>query len=175
MHEGSVVSPGRPVNVQSPRQRPCGRQRSRWACFSSLLGQSHDRPASDLDLGVLETTASTAIPAAFGLRGRLVAAAFHDTPIEDHFDTPLLPEHHAQRLVELSPTLRHDEEEPLHRPYSSTGRCWAHGRARSNAAEARSTVVSSNRRPTICSPIGKPSFVKPHGTDEAGWPVTLNG
>src|SRR4029453_8525354 len=54
-------------------------------------------------------------------------------------------------------------------------RWWAHGRARSKAAEALSTVTSSKRRPTICSPIGSPSLVKPHGTDAAGWPVMLNG
>src|SRR5262249_56807557 len=57
----------------------------------------------------------------------------------------------------------------------SVGRWWAHGRARSKAAEAGSTVTSSKRRPTICKPIGSPSFVKPHGTDAAGWPVMLNG
>src|SRR3989442_8552751 len=39
------------------------------------------------------------------------------------------------------------------------GRCWAHGRARSKAAEARSTVASSNRRPTIFSLISAASSV----------------
>src|SRR5882762_6011440 len=120
------------------------------------------------------TTAAT-IPASLGRRRSLMAPPLHDAPVEDHLDAALPPEHHAQRLVELAPPLRHDEEESLHWPYSSTGRCRAQGRARSKAAEARSTVVSSNRRPTICSPIGNPSFVNPHGTEAAGWPVRLNG
>jgi hypothetical protein len=57
---------------------------------------------------------------------------------------------------------------------ASGGRCSAQGRARSNAADARNTVGSSNRRPTICRPFGKPAFVKPHGTDDAGCPVSLH-
>src|SRR5439155_25195975 len=59
--------------------------------------------------------------------------------------------------------------------HGSGGRFWAHGRAASKAADARSTVASSNRRPTTCSPIGSPPLVKPHGTDAAGCPVRLNG
>jgi hypothetical protein len=43
-----------------------------------------------------------------------------------------------------------------------------HGAAASYAAEARSTRASSSRRPTICSPIGRPSSVKPAGTVAAG-------
>jgi single-stranded DNA-binding protein len=43
-----------------------------------------------------------------------------------------------------------------------------HGAAASNAAEARSTRASSSRRPTICSPIGRPSAVNPAGTVAAG-------
>src|SRR5262249_57896694 len=60
----------------------------------------------------------------------------------------------------------------LHRAPRSGRRC-AHGCAASNAAEARSTVTSSKRRPTICRPIGKPAFVKPQGTVAAGCPVML--
>src|SRR2546428_10598203 len=55
------------------------------------------------------------------------------------------------------------------------GRRSAQGRARSNAAAAPRTPASSKRRPTICSPIGSPSLVNPHGTDAAGCPVRLNG
>jgi Ribosomal protein L6 len=55
------------------------------------------------------------------------------------------------------------------------GRCAAHGRAVSNAAEACRTVRSSKRRPTICSPTGMPAEVKPAGTVAAGCPVKLNG
>src|SRR5262249_43767517 len=100
-----------------------------------------------------------------------------DAAVEDHLDAALLTEQHTQRVVKLSTALRHDEQEPLHDPscQSSVGRWWAHGRARSKAAAARSTVTSAKRRPTICSPIGSLSFVKPHGTDAAGWPVMLNG
>ena len=39
----------------------------------------------------------------------------------------------------------------------------------------RSTVASSNGRPTICSPIGRPPAVKPHGAAQAGWPEKLIG
>src|SRR5262249_21502688 len=46
----------------------------------------------------------------------------------------------------------------------SDGLLSAHGRACSNAAAALSTVASSKRRPTICSPTGTPSRVNPHGT-----------
>jgi len=49
-----------------------------------------------------------------------------------------------------------------------------HGAAASYAAAARSTVASSRCRPTICSPIGSPSFVSPAGTVAAGCPVMLN-
>src|SRR3989441_9916266 len=55
------------------------------------------------------------------------------------------------------------------------GRRSAQGRARSNAAAAPRTPASSKRRPTICSPIGSPSLVNPHGTDAAGCPVRLKG
>ena len=48
------------------------------------------------------------------------------------------------------------------------GRSWRQGRARSNAADARSTSSSAKRRPTICNPIGRRSFVKPHGMEAAG-------
>jgi hypothetical protein len=36
-----------------------------------------------------------------------------------------------------------------------------------------STSASSKRRPTIWSPTGKPSPVKPQGTEAAGWPVRV--
>src|SRR4029434_3359195 len=49
------------------------------------------------------------------------------------------------------------------------------GWARSKAWAARSTVTSSKRRPTICKPTGSLSAVKPAGTEQAGWPVMLNG
>ena len=42
-------------------------------------------------------------------------------------------------------------------------------------AAARSTVVSACHRPTIWSPTGSPSAVKPQGTVAAGWLVRLNG
>lgn len=35
------------------------------------------------------------------------------------------------------------------------------------------TTSSSPRRPTICSPTGKPCPSKPYGTEAAGWPVRL--
>jgi hypothetical protein len=42
------------------------------------------------------------------------------------------------------------------------------GCAASKHAEALSTSASSRCRPTICSPIGRPSSVHPAGTDAAG-------
>ena len=58
---------------------------------------------------------------------------------------------------------------------SSGGRRWDHGAISSNAAEARRTVASSNRLPTIWRPTGSPLSVNPHGMVAAGWPVRLNG
>ena len=45
--------------------------------------------------------------------------------------------------------------------------------ARSNPCARRSTPRSSPRRPTICSPTGRPSGVNPQGTEIAGHPVTV--
>src|SRR6266545_724688 len=58
---------------------------------------------------------------------------------------------------------------------SSGGRLSAHGRTASNAADICSTPRSSNRRPTICRPTGRPSLVKPQGTDAAGFCDRLKG
>src|SRR5438552_360138 len=55
------------------------------------------------------------------------------------------------------------------------GLCALHGRTASYAAAAARTARSAWRRPTICSPTGRPSAVNPAGTDTAGWPVRLNG
>jgi len=43
----------------------------------------------------------------------------------------------------------------------------------SNACASSSTSRSRPRRPTICSPIGRPSGVKPAGTEIAGRPVQV--
>src|SRR5207302_7833832 len=72
--------------------------------------------AADLDLGVLEMTTAAAIATSLGRRRSFVTPTLHHAPCADHFDAALLPEHHAQRLVQLSPPLRHDEEESLHCP-----------------------------------------------------------
>src|SRR2546430_16582654 len=60
----------------------------------------------------------------------------------------------------------------LHCP--SGGRRSAQGCAVSKAAAARSTPASSRQRPAICSPTGRPDFVKPAGTEIAGRPTTGN-
>jgi hypothetical protein len=73
------------------------------------------------------------------------------------------------RRARWAPGLRETRAQP------TGGRRAAHGRACSNAAEAWSTVRSAKRRPTIWRPTGRPSGVKPAGTDAAGWPVKLNG
>jgi hypothetical protein len=65
--------------------------------------------------------------------------------------------------------------QPAPRTVHSAGRFPAHGCTDSNAAEACSTPRSSNRRPTICNPTGRPSAVKPHGTFAAGFQDMLNG
>jgi DNA-binding transcriptional LysR family regulator len=57
---------------------------------------------------------------------------------------------------------------------STGGRRCAHGRAASKAAAARSTIASWRRRPTIWSPTGRPSLVKPAGTEIAGSPISEN-
>src|SRR5207248_10396005 len=61
------------------------------------------------------------------------------------------------------------------RPRHRAGLRALHGRAVSYAAAAASTARSAWRRPTICRPTGRPSAVKPAGTETAGWPVRLNG
>jgi len=61
-----------------------------------------------------------------------------------------------------------------HLDIGSGGRRSAHGAAASNAAAARSTLASSRQRPTIWSPTGSPSRVKPQGTEMAGRPTTVN-
>src|SRR6267143_6044341 len=58
--------------------------------------------------------------------------------------------------------------------YASGGRRSAQGCAVSKAAAARSTPASSRQRPAICSPTGRPDFVKPAGTEIAGRPTTVN-
>ena len=58
---------------------------------------------------------------------------------------------------------------------SSGGRCHAQGWRASNAEAARRTSASACHRPTIWSPTGRPSAVKPQGTVIAGCPVRLNG
>ena len=45
----------------------------------------------------------------------------------------------------------------------------------SHAAATRSTTRSAKRRPTSCTPIGRPSEVVVQGTLIAGWPDMLNG
>jgi hypothetical protein len=84
-------------------------------------------------------------------------------------------------MVPKPPTARGTPAEPW-RPSmtrecheATSGRRSAHGRARSNAAAAWSTVTSARRRPTICRPTGSPAGVNPAGTVTAGWPVKLNG
>ena len=55
------------------------------------------------------------------------------------------------------------------------GRFEAHGRAASNAADICNTPRSSQRRPTICKPTGRPAAVNPQGIDAAGFCDRLNG
>ena len=43
------------------------------------------------------------------------------------------------------------------------------------AAEAAMTVSSSPQRPTMCSPTGRSSLVKPQGMLAAGWPTMFMG
>src|SRR5262249_33420596 len=159
MHVNSVAAACLPVNVRCAIRRLARLQERRTRGHSGVAGtpcpglwQTHDRPAANLDLAVFVRAAATTEPAALHRGRRFVpAAALHDAPVEDHLDAALLPEQHTQRVVELSTPLRPDEHEPLHGPscQSSAGRWWVHGRTRSKAAEARSTVTSSKRRPTI--------------------------
>src|SRR5258706_11271314 len=183
----SAASP-RTSTPSMSRMRDAARTRPR-AAPAAELRQSHHRPATRLDLGVLARPAAPAVAAALHRVRRLVTPALHLAPIEDDLDVLLRREHLLERVVQLPPALRDDEEESVHdvapdyscrgslraATQSTGGRCWAHGRARSKAAEARNTSTSSKRRPTIWSPMGNRSLVNPHGTDAAGWPVTLNG
>lgn len=59
------------------------------------------------------------------------------------------------------------------RCYGFGGRTCAHGAAASKAAAARRTVTSSRQWPAICSPTGRPSRVKPAGTEMAGALITV--
>ena len=68
--------------------------------------------------------------------------------------------------IEVDQQARHD--------VTSGGRRSAQGCAVSKAAAARSTPASSRQRPAICSPTGRPDFVKPAGTEIAGRPTTVN-
>src|SRR5438270_3154690 len=57
----------------------------------------------------------------------------------------------------------------------SLGLWKCHGVADSYAAAMRRTISSPEGGPATWRPIGRPSSPKPHGTEIAGWPVTLNG
>ena len=59
--------------------------------------------------------------------------------------------------------------------YDTGGLICIQGLARSKAADAASTVSSSPLRPMMCSPIGMPSDVKPHGMLAAVWPIVFIG
>jgi hypothetical protein len=56
---------------------------------------------------------------------------------------------------------------------TATGFLFSKFRACSNANAICSTPQSSWLRPTICIPIGSPLFEYAHGTDAAGFPVTV--
>src|SRR2546422_538101 len=153
--------------------------------------QPHHRPAADLDLGVLERTTAAAIATALGRRRNLVAPTLHDAPVEDHFDAALLPEHHAQRLVQLSPPLRHDEEKSLHgptpardaagptgararrppKPAARSGRRTGGRRSAARSAAPPSGTPPAPRRPA--SPRGgatPPQKLSPHASRGDGQP-----
>ena len=55
------------------------------------------------------------------------------------------------------------------------GRWPAQGFAHSKAAAAWKINFSPNQGPTICSPTGRFSLVKPHGIEIAGLPAMLKG
>ena len=59
--------------------------------------------------------------------------------------------------------------------FTASGIRSAHGRSCSICAASESSVASSSGRPTSWTASGKPSGVKPIGTEAAGWPVWLNG
>ena len=63
---------------------------------------------------LLERSAAAAEPPFLGRRGLLAVTPPDDAPVEDHFHALLAREHLAQRLVEVAPRIRHDEQEPLH-------------------------------------------------------------
>ena len=62
---------------------------------------------------------------------------------------------------------------PVDVPAGTTG-VVGHGAATSSADASRSSVASSPRRATNCTPIGSPLPSTPAGTLIAGWPVVLN-
>jgi hypothetical protein len=55
------------------------------------------------------------------------------------------------------------------------GRRPAHGAASSNWPANDSSVSSSPKRPTNCTPMGRPSAFQCSGNEIPGWPVTLKG
>ena len=59
--------------------------------------------------------------------------------------------------------------------FATAGIRSAHGRSCSICAASESSVASSPGRPTSWTASGKPSGVKPIGTDAAGWPEWLKG
>lgn len=62
----------------------------------------------------------------------------------------------------------------VHTPqHASAGRCFQTCVACSKAYASCNTPISSWWRPTICTPTGRPSGVKPHGTEIAGCPVMV--
>jgi hypothetical protein len=51
----------------------------------------------------------------------------------------------------------------------------AHGAASSSCPASERISSSSPKRPTNCTPTGRPASFQCSGSDIAGWPVTLNG
>src|SRR5439155_17689316 len=101
VHQPSVAAVAGLVNVQYFGQR-------------SALRQSHHRPAAGLDLGVLARPAAPAVAASLHRVRRLVTPTLHLAPVEDDLDVLLEREHLLERVVQLPPALRDDEEKSVH-------------------------------------------------------------
>ena len=78
------------------------------------LRQAHDGPAPSVELDVFAGPRTAREPPAIGRRGLLPTAAPHHAPVQDDVDGFLVREKLPQALEQLSPLLRHDEDEPLH-------------------------------------------------------------
>ena len=102
------------------------------------------------------------------IRDRGYQISQYDKPFSEHGEVEILTSERDEGWSLMNRPRRCPERQ------AKGGRRCFHGLACSNAAAARSTVVSSPRLPISCNPTGNPRSI-PHGRLIAGWPTMLIG